>query len=80
MLTNLSHATKIVEQQVTAYPFQDLNNGWVLQKTDSLWNSSQSIDWVGNKQKIRLEHFATLKKLHSHEKHAPISQNLFEVT
>ncbi|KAI9288981.1 hypothetical protein BC943DRAFT_260833, partial [Umbelopsis sp. AD052] len=68
------------QQQVTAYPFQDLNNGWVLQKPDSLWNSSQPIEWVEDKQKIRLEHFATLKKLHSHEKHAPISQDLFEVT
>ncbi|KAI8575330.1 hypothetical protein K450DRAFT_194308 [Umbelopsis ramanniana AG] len=68
------------QQQVTAYPFQDLNNGWVLQKADSLWNASQPINWVENKQKIRLEHFSTLKKLHSHEKHAPISHKLFEVT
>lgn len=69
-----------IEQQVTAYPFQDLNNGWLFQKPDSLWNGSQSIEWVKDKEKVRLEHFSTLRKLHSHDMHAPLSQEAFEVT
>ncbi|KAH8554047.1 Dolichyl-phosphate-mannose-protein mannosyltransferase-domain-containing protein [Umbelopsis sp. PMI_123] len=68
------------QQQVTAYPYQDLNNGWIFQKIDSLWNGTQSTEWVEDKQKVRLEHFSTLRKLHSHDKHAPISQDLSEVT
>ncbi|KAG2174157.1 hypothetical protein INT43_004177 [Umbelopsis isabellina] len=68
------------QQQVTGYPYADLNNGWIIQKIDSLWDKSAPIEWVENNQRVRLEHFATLKKLHSHDEHAPLSERQFEVT
>lgn len=65
---------------MTGYPYADLNNGWIIQKTDSLWDKSAAIEWVENNQRVRLEHFATLTKLHSHDEHAPLSDRQYEVT
>lgn len=60
----------LLEQEVTLYPHVDLNNIWTVHKTNELWNASQPIQFVKNNEMIRLEHFASSRKLHSHD-HRP---------
>jgi dolichyl-phosphate-mannose-protein mannosyltransferase len=52
------------------YPFVDINNIWTVQKKGEIWNSSQPVEFVRNGDQIRLEHFASTRKLHSHD-HRP---------
>lgn len=59
-----------VEQEVTVYPHIDINNIWTVHKVTEMWNASQPIQFVRNKDQIRLEHFASSRKLHSHD-HRP---------
>lgn len=55
---------------MTLYPYIDINNIWTVHKINKLWNSSDPIEFVKNKDQIRLEHFASTRKLHSHD-HRP---------
>ncbi|CAO3693565.1 unnamed protein product [Rhizopus microsporus] len=55
------------QQEVTLYPYVDLNNIWTVHKKKSLYNSSQPLELVHNGDQIRLEHFASTRKLHSHD-------------
>ncbi|KAI8993132.1 Dolichyl-phosphate-mannose-protein mannosyltransferase-domain-containing protein [Pilobolus umbonatus] len=56
------------QQEVTLYPYVDLNNLWVVHKVDEVWNASQPVEYVQNNAKIRLEHFSSSRKLHSHDR------------
>ncbi|KAI7902951.1 Dolichyl-phosphate-mannose-protein mannosyltransferase-domain-containing protein [Cokeromyces recurvatus] len=58
------------QQEVTLYPYIDVNNLWTVHKTNQLWNSSQPLEYVHNMDSIRLEHVASTRKLHSHN-HRP---------
>ncbi|GAA5803485.1 hypothetical protein HPULCUR_008967 [Helicostylum pulchrum] len=58
------------QQEVNLYPHVDINNIWTVYKTNELWNASQPIQFVKNNEMIRLEHFASSRKLHSHD-HRP---------
>ncbi|KAI8066306.1 Dolichyl-phosphate-mannose-protein mannosyltransferase-domain-containing protein [Gilbertella persicaria] len=55
------------QQEVTLYPYVDLNNIWTVHKTNELWNGTQPFELIHNKDQIRLEHFASTRKLHSHD-------------
>ncbi|CEP12652.1 hypothetical protein [Parasitella parasitica] len=62
------------QQEVTLYPHVDINNIWTVHKNNQIWNSSQPIEFVRNLDQIRLEHFASTRKLHSHD-HRPQMTN-----
>ncbi|KAI8637207.1 Dolichyl-phosphate-mannose-protein mannosyltransferase-domain-containing protein [Parasitella parasitica] len=62
------------QQEVTLYPHVDINNIWTVHKNNQIWNSSQPIEFVRNQDQIRLEHFASTRKLHSHD-HRPQMTN-----
>ncbi|KAI9485451.1 MAG: Dolichyl-phosphate-mannose-protein mannosyltransferase-domain-containing protein [Benjaminiella poitrasii] len=55
------------QQQITLYPHIDINNLWTVHKVGVLWNDSQPIEYVHNLDRIRLEHVASSRKLHSHD-------------
>lgn len=59
-----------LEQEVTLYPHIDLGNIWTVQKANQIWNSSLPVEFVKNKDTIRLEHYASSRRLHSHD-HRP---------
>lgn len=69
----LKHSFFSLEQEVTLYPHVDLGNIWTVHKADQMWNSSQPIEFVKNKDTIRLEHYASTRKLHSHDHRPQIS-------
>lgn len=52
---------------MTLYPYVDLNNIWTVHKNVLIWNESHPIEFVRNGDQIRLEHFASNRKLHSHD-------------
>jgi dolichyl-phosphate-mannose--protein O-mannosyl transferase len=62
-----------IEQEVLLYPHIDLNNIWTIHKHGEIWNSSQPVEFVRNHDTVRLEHFASTRKLHSHDIPAPVS-------
>ncbi|KAK4514369.1 uncharacterized protein ATC70_001962 [Mucor velutinosus] len=62
------------QQEVTLYPHIDINNIWTVHKNTQIWNSSQPVEFVRNLDQIRLEHFASTRKLHSHD-HRPQMTN-----
>ncbi|KAI8331810.1 Dolichyl-phosphate-mannose-protein mannosyltransferase-domain-containing protein [Choanephora cucurbitarum] len=61
------------QQEVTLYPHIDLNNIWTVHKAGELWNTSQPLEKVHNRDMIRLEHFSSSRKLHSHDVRPQIS-------
>ncbi|KAG2193755.1 hypothetical protein INT47_005036, partial [Mucor saturninus] len=58
------------QQEVTLYPHVDLGNVWTVHKANQIWNASLPIEFVNNKDSIRLEHYPSTRKLHSHD-HRP---------
>jgi dolichyl-phosphate-mannose--protein O-mannosyl transferase len=62
-----------LEQEVLLYPHIDLNNIWTIYKHGEIWNSSLPVEFVRNHDTVRLEHFASTRKLHSHDIPAPVS-------
>ncbi|KAI9304075.1 hypothetical protein BJ944DRAFT_288919 [Cunninghamella echinulata] len=71
------------QQQVTVYPFEDLNNIWVIRKPGSaLLNATSKIEYLKNNDVIELEHITTSRKLYSHHFNPPIhhSEDYHEVT
>ncbi|KAI8365396.1 uncharacterized protein BYT42DRAFT_649292 [Radiomyces spectabilis] len=61
------------QQRVTLYPFNDINNVWVVQRPSRRWNESQPIEYIKHNEPILLEHVSTTKRLHSHDHKPPIS-------
>ncbi|KAL0075880.1 glycosyltransferase family 39 protein [Phycomyces blakesleeanus] len=70
---NARYATGSTQQIVSLYPFTDINNIWIIQKGTELWNSSQPFETVKTNDHIRLEHFVSKRKLHSHNHRPPMS-------
>ncbi|KAI8390106.1 hypothetical protein BD560DRAFT_1232 [Blakeslea trispora] len=63
----------LIEQEVTLYPYVDLNNIWTVHKAGEIWNASQPLQKVHNRDMIRLEHFSSTRRLHSHDVRPQIS-------
>ncbi|KAI8146733.1 hypothetical protein BJV82DRAFT_395608 [Fennellomyces sp. T-0311] len=61
------------QQEVSLYPFEDMNNIWVIHKSRVRWNESQPLEFVKNNDQVILEHFPTWRKLHSHDHRPPVS-------
>ncbi|KAI9298186.1 glycosyltransferase family 39 protein [Neoconidiobolus thromboides FSU 785] len=58
------------QQQVTLYPFRDNNNFWTIVKphdSKSEVNNTETIEYIKDKDIVRLIHVTTSKHLHSHE-------------
>ncbi|KAI7867434.1 hypothetical protein BDF14DRAFT_688193 [Spinellus fusiger] len=70
---NERYKTGSTQQIVTVYPYEDINNIWVIQKAQTRWNSSQPLEPVKTNDPIRLEHYASGRKLHSHDHRPPVS-------
>ncbi|KAG2222094.1 hypothetical protein INT45_007980, partial [Circinella minor] len=62
------------QQEVSIYPYEDMNNIWVIHKASERWNATQPLEYVKNNDRVVLEHYSTLRKLHSHD-HKPPSSN-----
>ncbi|KAI8084800.1 uncharacterized protein BX664DRAFT_375325 [Halteromyces radiatus] len=69
------------QNQVTVYPYEDLNNIWVIQKVDGKIYDGPP-DYLRNNYAFKLEHYASTRKLHSHDQNAPIhsGDGFYEVT
>lgn len=69
------------QQQVSAYPFRDSNNVWIIQKPVRGNNGTlppapiKGFERIGHGSVIRLVHNTTLRKLHSHDVRAPLTDN-----
>ncbi|KAI9020047.1 hypothetical protein CLU79DRAFT_888466 [Phycomyces nitens] len=70
---NARYATGSTQQIVSLYPFTDANNIWTIQKGTEIWNSSQPLETVKTNDHIRLEHYISKRKLHSHNHRPPMS-------
>ncbi|KAG0279176.1 hypothetical protein BGZ96_002031 [Linnemannia gamsii] len=68
------------QQQITLYPHKDTNNDWILQKQDG--TVPDKLEYIKSGDIIRLKHVQTLKRLHSHNHKAPVTEdeNHFEVS
>ncbi|ORY96126.1 hypothetical protein BCR43DRAFT_547064 [Syncephalastrum racemosum] len=67
------YTTGSTQQEVTLYPYADLNNVWIIHKAGQQWNSSQPIEYVKNNDAVMFEHYATTRRLHSHDHRPPMS-------
>ena len=58
-----------------------MNNIWVIHRARERWNVTQPIEYVKNNDRVILEHYSTLRKLHSHDHKPPVSnkKEQFEV-
>ncbi|KAF7726244.1 hypothetical protein EC973_008954 [Apophysomyces ossiformis] len=61
------------QQMVSLYPYEDFNNVWIVQKPLDLWNGSEPVELVRNNDQIRLEHYPSTRRLHSHDHRPPMS-------
>ncbi|ORZ08108.1 hypothetical protein BCR42DRAFT_495571 [Absidia repens] len=71
------------QNQVTVYPYEDINNIWVIQKVDkTTYSKTDAPDYLYNNNAFKLEHYASMRKLHSHDQSAPIhtGEGFYEVT
>lgn len=71
------------QQHVTGYGHRDLNNIWVVENvssSDGLHQTPFSV--LQDRSLVRIRHFQTLRRLHTHPQKAPVSDNdyQFEVT
>ncbi|KAF9085904.1 hypothetical protein BGX23_009297 [Mortierella sp. AD031] len=75
-----NYETGSLQQQITLYPHKDDNNNWIIQRRDG--SIPDKLEYVKNGDVIRLTHASTSKRLHSHEKKAPVTEdeNHFEVS
>ncbi|KAG0167594.1 hypothetical protein DFQ30_005875 [Apophysomyces sp. BC1015] len=58
---------------VSLYPYEDFNNVWIVQKPMELWNGSEPVELVRNNDQIRLEHYPSTRRLHSHDHRPPMT-------
>lgn len=63
----------VIEQEVTMYPHFDLNNIWIIHRAGKRWNDTQPLEYVRNNDQVMLEHYATSRKLHSHDHRPPVT-------
>ncbi|KAI8336959.1 hypothetical protein BC941DRAFT_452605 [Chlamydoabsidia padenii] len=70
------------QNQVTVYPYEDMNNIWVIQKLDGKTYADKDPEYLYNNNAFKLEHYASTRKLHSHDHKAPVhtGEGFYEVT
>ena len=70
------------QQQVTCYHHKDANNDWFFypNRNKPLYNPEDPIEYVGDKDVIRLIHSQTGRNLHSHTVSAPVTKADYEVS
>ncbi|KAF9428432.1 hypothetical protein BGZ94_002415 [Podila epigama] len=75
-----TYETGSKQQQITLYSHKDNNNDWIIQKRDG--SVPDGLEYVSHGDIIRLLHVGTVKRLHSHDKKAPVTEdeNHFEVS
>ncbi|KAG6890668.1 hypothetical protein C0992_013340 [Termitomyces sp. T32_za158] len=70
------------QQQVTLYPHRDANNDWrIFNASDQSGNfdwSSEFVSDITQGTRIKLQHIATEKHLHSHDHRPPVSEVDFQ--
>ncbi|KAI8979527.1 Dolichyl-phosphate-mannose-protein mannosyltransferase-domain-containing protein [Mycotypha africana] len=66
-LHNRATTEDSTQQEVTVYPYSDINHLWTVHEANRRWNSSQSIEYVCDGDQVRLEHFASSPKLYFHD-------------
>ncbi|KAF9923312.1 hypothetical protein FBU30_006633 [Linnemannia zychae] len=75
-----NYETGSQQQQITLYPHKDSNNDWIILRRDG--SIPDTLEYVKSGDTIRLKHVQTSKKLHSHDKKPPMTEdeNHFEVS
>ncbi|GJJ68654.1 dolichyl-phosphate-mannose-protein mannosyltransferase [Entomortierella parvispora] len=75
-----NYETGSKQQQITLYPHKDTNNEWILQKRDG--TVPEGLEYIKHGDYVRLLHAQTFKRLHSHDKKPPMTEdeNHFEVS
>ena len=70
----------LIEQQVTLYPHRDGNNDWrIFNASDHTFEwSSNPLSYITHGTRIKLQHIATEKHLHSHDHRPPVSDVDFQ--
>ena len=70
------------QQQITCYHHKDANNDWFFypNRTRPEFNPEAPIEYVANKDVIRLLHAQTGRNLHSHTVGAPVTKGDYEVS
>lgn len=70
------------QQQVTCYHHKDANNDWFFypNRNKPLYNPEEPIEYVGDKDVIRMIHSQTGRNLHSHTVSAPVTKADYEVS
>ncbi|XP_069592011.1 protein O-mannosyl-transferase 2 isoform X6 [Ranitomeya imitator] len=68
------------QQQVTTYSHKDPNNLWMVKKHNAEYDSDSALEFVHHGDLIRLEHKATGRNLHSHQREAPLTKKHLQVT
>lgn len=72
------------QQQVTGYGYRDLNNIWLVENISATEENihTKPFSVVTDGSLVRLRHFQSLRRLHTHHHRAPITDNdwQFEVT
>ncbi|KAJ1863135.1 hypothetical protein LPJ78_004261 [Coemansia sp. RSA 989] len=79
-----NYETGSKQQQVTLYGFRDDNNYWVITRTDAdeqkALNSSNptALEPIKNGDVVRLMHYKTFRRLHSHNVRPPVTTNDYQ--
>lgn len=68
------------QQQVTTYSHKDHNNLWIVKKHDAEYDSEAPLEFVRHGDIVRLEHKATGRNLHSHQREAPLTKKHLQVS
>ncbi|KAJ2611558.1 hypothetical protein H4S08_003105 [Coemansia sp. RSA 1365] len=79
-----NYETGSKQQQVTLYGFRDDNNYWVITRTEAaeqkMLNSSNpnALQQIKDGDTVRLMHWKTHRRLHSHDKRPPVTTNDYQ--
>ncbi|CCE64031.1 hypothetical protein TPHA_0G01950 [Tetrapisispora phaffii CBS 4417] len=71
---NLFYPAGSQQQQISLYAHNDDNNKWLIELFDEPNAELTSFRNITDKTKIRLKHFSTRRRLHSHDHKAPVSE------
>ncbi|KAJ2723832.1 hypothetical protein GGI07_002371 [Coemansia sp. Benny D115] len=81
-LSNYETGSK--QQQVTLYGFRDENNYWVITRTDANEikhqnkTNPEALERVKHGDVVRLMHWKTFRRLHSHDERPPVTTNDYQ--
>lgn len=70
-----NYETGSFQQQITLYPHLDGNNDWLIELSSNGPVTKRTFTNLTNMATIRLVHYSTHCRLHSHDHKAPVSQN-----